>query len=511
MVSVSRRGVVVACALALLLRAPVLAAQGMGFVPLDHPVMPTVDALIARGALPGLSALERPYTTRELVRAADSALVLDPKGILSRWLHEVRAAVARHGGLAPDSVLAARISLSPMVTAQTSGARELMLPSGAGGIRPGADVSFGFGSNGLAGTARLRIDQTLKTDPEFVGKRDRAIAARIEDAYLVGTWRFASIAYGRVARNWGPGPLDGLQVGRYADTYDHLFARIGVDRLHMSTIVARLDDMQVGDSVAQRYFTAHRLTVQWRQLEASATESVVYGGVARGFEPGLANPLSVLSLLQYTERKTLNLAYGVDIAVRSRFGLVGGQLMLDDFQVDECGENCEEPASTGLTLVMEGLPMGGVARAFASYTRVSNLTYRAPTPWERYTWLDLGLGRGQSDYDEGRVGIELAPPVGGPLRIYLARRRQGEGDYRKPFPVPADYPETPAIFVGVVTTTRRAGMQWSSSGRVSVAADVGYHWAHGAGHVRDQRASGVEARLRVSAPIGRSIELRPGA
>jgi hypothetical protein len=503
--------VAVACALALSLRASVLAAQGMGYVPLDHPVMSTVDALVARGALPGLSALERPYATRELMRAADSALVIEPKGIPPRWLHAVRAAVARHGGLTRDTVLAARISVSPMVTAQTSGSRELMLPSGPGGTRPGVEVAFGFGSDRLAGVARLRIDQTLKTDPEFVGKRDRAVAARMEDAYLVGTWRFASIAFGRVARNWGPGPLDGLQVGRYADTYDHLFARIGVDRMHLSTIVARLDDMQVGDSVAQRYFTAHRVAVRWRQLEAAATETVVYGGVARGFEPGLANPLGVLSLLQYTERKALNLAYGVDVAVRSRFGLVGAQLLLDDFQVDECGENCEEPSSTGLTLVMEGLPIGGIVRAFASYTRVSNLTYRAPAPWERYTWLDLGLGRGQSDYDEGRAGIELAPPVGGPLRIYFARRRQGEGDYRTAFPTPAEYPATPAIFEGMVATSRRAGVQWSSTGLVSVAADVGYQWTLSAGHVRGERASGMEARLRVSVPFSRSMVLQPGA
>ena len=53
---------------------------------------------------------------------------------------------------------------------------------------------------------------------------------------------------------------------------------------------------------------------------AAATETVVYGGVARGFEPSLANPLTVFNLLQYTDRESLNVSYGLDLAVRTRFG-----------------------------------------------------------------------------------------------------------------------------------------------------------------------------------------------
>lgn len=497
----SRRRAIACLSLAIACSASPVRAQGAAYVPLDDAVMPTVDALVVRGALPGLSSIGRPYTATALLRAADAALAAPHTAAVGRWLRMVRRVAARHVWPGPDSTVGVRVSVTPFVTAQTTGARELMLPAGAGGTRPGADFSLTFGTDRYAGVGRLRIDQALKTDPEFVGKRDRAVAARMEDAYLTGRWRYAALSYGRVARNWGPAPLHGLQVGHYADSYDHLHARLGVDALNLSTIVARLDDMRVGDSIAQRYFTAHRFAARWRNVEAAATETVVYGGVARGFEPSLANPLTVFNLLQYTDRESLNVSYGLDLAVRTRFGYAAGQLLLDDFQVDDCGPNCEEPPSIGYSLVVEGVPLIGPVRGFAGYTRVTNLTYRSPLAWERYTWLDLGLGRGQSDYDEGRAGVELEPPYGGPLRVYYARRRQGEGDYRTPFPAVADYPVTPEIFEGVVVGTHRLGAQWSTVGIVSAVADVGYNRVLNANRIPGRRDRGLEARVTLSAPL----------
>ena len=501
MVSVSRRRAIACLTLALACSAAPARAQGAAYVPLDDAVMPAVDALVARGALPALSSLERPYTAGALLRAADAALAEPHPATVKRWLRMVRRAATRHAAPGADSTVGVRLSVTPFVTAQTTGSRELMLPAGAGGTRPGGDAALAFGTDRFAGVGRLRVDQALKTDPEFVGKRDRAVAARMEDAYLTGRWRYAVLSYGRVARNWGPGALHGLQVGHYADSYDHLHARLGVDALNLSTIVARLDDMRVGDSVAQRYFTAHRVAARWRNVEAAATETVVYGGVARGFEPSLANPLTVLNLLQYTDREALNVSYGLDLAVRTRFGYAAGQLLLDDFQVDDCGPNCEEPPSVGYSLVAEGVPVAGPVRAFASYTRVTNLTYRSPLAWERYTWLDLGLGRGQSDYDEGRAGVELESPYGGPLRVYYARRRQGEGDYRAPFPAVSEYAETPEIFEGVVVGTNRVAAQWSMAGTISAFADIGYNWVLNAERIPARRDGGLEARVKLTAPL----------
>lgn len=497
-------------------------AQGPAYLPLDEPVAAYVDALVARGALRRLSALEHPYVAADVVVAIDSALAAGEAGLVAprAWYEQARRVASRYAGdrtrtpiagtgtqdgtgstrVDASSGLVAGVSLTPYVTAQTTGRRELMIADGPGGVPPGADLRFALGADAFAGVARLRLDRALRMDPEFTGKKDRSITARMQDAYLIARSRYVLVSAGRVARNWGPTPLDGLQLGAYADTYDHLFLEIGVESLHLTSIVARLDDMTVGtDSVAQRYFTAHRLTARWRQVEVAAGEAVVYGGLSRGFEPSLANPFSLLDLLQYTERKSLNVNYALDVAWRpGAQGLYSVQLLVDDFQVDRCGVQCAEPASTGFSMVADAVPFVASARAFASYTRVSNLTYRSALPWERYSSFDLSLGRGQSDYDETRAGVEVAPPLGGPLRLYGAYRRQGEGDYRQPFPAVIDNPNTPAIFAGVVTRVARAGAAWSRSGRVSWTADVGYNWASNAEHVTGRRTGGFEGRIRVS-------------
>ena len=491
-------------------------AQSPVYIPLDDPVSALVDALVARGALPSLSAIERPYLAASVRTAIDSALARADRGAAPlaaprRWYADAARSAARYAGDRPpadvtaDSAvrrvgLDASAELDPFFTAQTTGRREIMLADKPGGGYPGADIRLAMQASNFAAVARLRIDRALRVDPEFAGKKDRSIASRMEDAYLGAQWRYVTLVSGRLSRNWGPGPIDGLQVGSYADSYDHLYFRLGVDALNLTSIVARLDDITLGrDTVAQRYFTAHRLGAHWRGLDAAATEAIVYGGPARGFEPSLANPASLLNLAQYDARQSLNVSYGFDLALRTTGrGLYAVQFLLDDFQLDKCGTNCKEPASTGLTLVAEAVPTGTNARAFGSYTRVTNLTYRTPTPWERYTYLGLGLGRGQSDYDELRAGIELAPPLGGPLRVYVAARRQGEGDYRLPFPVPAQYAATPAIFAGVVERVRRAGAQWTTTGRVAVTADVGYQRTTDADHVVGRSRNGFEGRVRVA-------------
>jgi hypothetical protein len=494
-------------ALTCVILAPAAASgQRIAYIPLDDPATATVDALIARGALRGLSSIDRPYYAAAVRDAALDELDAADRAHTSliaprRWYEQVIASGERYAGSRTGMHAGdAFIELDPFVTTQTTGGRELLLGTVDKSAEPGGDVRFGIDAENVGGVARLRIDRALKRDPEFVGKKDRTVAARMEEAYVGARWHYVSLVTGRVARNWGPAPLDGLQVGHYADSYDHLYLRMGTDALNLSSIVARLDDMTLGpDSIAQRYFTAHRLALRWRTLDVAASEAIVYGGKARGFEPSLANPLSVLDLAQYTDHQSMNVNYGLDVALRTiGRGYYAMQFLLDDFQIDKCNPNCKEPSSTGVSFVAEAVPTGTAARAFASYTRVTDLTYRAPNAWERYSYLGLGLGRGQSDYDELRAGVELVPPLGGPLRLYAASRRQGAGDYRLPFPAPIDYATTPPIFAGVVQRVHRVGARWTTSGRVSVDADVGYDWTSNADHVVGRDRNGIVGRVRIS-------------
>ena len=482
-------------------------AQASAYVPLDDIAYAYVDALIARGAFKDLSMLERPFTQRALRVAIDSARAREPGRVVSSYLDALYKAVEKYAVRPGDSdtlaaqTFRARGTGDLYFTAQSSGRRELMLSDTVGAGRLGGALRLVMAGGPVVGFARTLIDTRLNTDPEFAGRKDRRLAARAEDGYVSGQWKYGELSFGRVGRNWGPPALYGLQLGNYAYTYDHLYGLIGNENIHFSTVIARLDNLQrASGELDQRYFSIKRLSFRRGRWEVAGTETYVYTGVGRGFEPSLANPFNILGLSWRNENKDGNFGLGAEVAYRSgRLGTFAGHLFVDDLQIDRCNPNCREPGSYGLTLTGEGLPLRGDQRWFTSYTRVSNLTYRTPNPAETYDVFGVGLGRGFSDYDEVKVGADLALVRRTPLRLYVAHRRQGEGDYRTAYPLPADYATTPGIFSGGVMTVTRVGLIGATRWRdFEIGGDLGINHVTNDLHVSGVSRNEFEGRVKVA-------------
>ncbi len=492
-----------------------LGGQASPYVPLDDIAYAYVDALMARGEFRELSALERPFTEGALRAAVDSARLREPGTVVSSYLDALYAAIQKYsvrprvagadadtssGGGLPFRT---RGTTDFYVTAQTSGRRELMLADSRNSVRPGATIRVVMAGGPVAASIRPIIDTRLNVDPEFTGRQDRTLAGRTEDGYVSGQWRYGELFFGRAGRNWGGGPATsyGLQLGNYAYTYDHLYGRIGTDKLHFSTVFARLDSYrEPSGAVNQRYFSIHRLAVRRASWEIALTESYLYSGVGRGLEPSLVNPFNIYSLSWRNEAQDGNLGLGGEVAFRSRrFGTLAAHLFIDDLQIDRCNPNCQEPSSYALSVAAEGLPLRGEQRWFASYTRVSFLAYRTPNPSERYAVFNIGLGSGFSDYDEVRVGTDLAVLPRTPLRLYLAHRRQGEGDYRAAYPAAADYATTPGFLGGVVMGVTRLGLGGVSRfSLLEVVGDVGVNRVSNDAHVAGVSRTAFEGRLKIA-------------
>ena len=495
--------------MACLLVAPSAAkAQASAYVPLDDIAYTYIDALMARGMFKEFSMLERPFTERALRVAIDSARAREPGPVVGSYLDELYKAVEKYAVRPGDSdtlaaqTFRARGTGDAYATAQTSGRRELMLSDRRKDVRPGGSIRVVMAGGPVVGFVRTLIDSRLNVDPEFAGRKDRKLAGRTEDGYVGGQWKYGELTFGRVGRNWGPPTSGGLMLGNYAYTYDHLYGLIGTDKVHFSTVIARLDNLvpPTGPEV-QRYFSIHRLAFRLGSWEIAGTESYVYSGVSRGFEPTLANPFNIYALSWRNERQEGNLGLGGEAAVRTeRFGTLAGQLFIDDFQIDRgCNPNCKQPSSYALTLAAEGLPLYGDQRWFASYTRVSNLAYRNKNPDENYEIFGVGLARGFSDYDEVKAGLDLAVVPTTPLRLYVAHRRQGEGSYNVPFPAPADYATTPGMFSGVVMGVTRVAVSGASRWRdFEVGGDVGVNHLTNDLHVVGATHTAFEGRVKIA-------------
>jgi hypothetical protein len=483
-------------------------AQASPYVPLDDIAYQYVDALMARGQLPELSVLERPFTEKALRAAIDSARAREQSTVVSSYLDALYGAVEKFS-VRPgnsDSVTAdefhARGTGDLYVTAQSSGRRELMLADSINGARPGGGIRLVMAGGPAVGFFRVLFYSRLNFAPDLAGRKESNIHGRTEDGYVAGEWKYGALSFGRVGRNWGPPSDYGLMLGNYAYTYDHLYGLIGTDKIHWSTVIARLDDIvpATGASV-ERYFSIHRLAVRLGSWELAGTESYLYGGVGRGFEPTLANPFNIFGLSWRNEQKEGNLGLGGEIAMRTdHYGTFAGQLFVDDLQIDRaCDPACKQPSSYGFTLTADGLPMGGEQRWFASYTRISNLAYNNKNPDEHYDIFGVGLGRGFSDYDEARIGADLAIVPRTPLKLYLARRRQGEGSYLAPFPAPAEYATTPEIFSGIVMGITRIGLSGATKLRyLEMYGDVGINHTTNDQHVAGATRTGFEGRVKVA-------------
>lgn len=478
--------------------APPLAAP---FVPLDDAAYVYIDALMARGALHSLSALDRPYTTADLRVALSEEDESRFGAVLRGWHRALSEAVARHETRPASAEGAAvRVALEGIGTVETSARRELMRADDSSGAHPGLAARGALTAGAFVAGVRVELDQRLRDDPDFTGSKKRGVAGRLEEGYVAGRWRFGSIFLGRQPRSWGPWPLDGLQLGPYANSWDHLAATLGTRAVSLTGVVARLDAYAGGgDSGSyERHLALHRLRVRRGGFELALAEGVIYGGPGRGAELAYVNPLGLYQLAQYNETADGNVSYTADVVWRTRrAGSVAAQLLVDDLQIDRCSPSCAEPASLGLTISGEGLPLAGDHRWAASYTRVTNLTYRAAQPWEQWSSFGVGLGRGFSDYDEARIAADLAVVPWTPLRVYAAYRRQGEGDYRLSFPPTEDYPITPAFLTGRPERTLRLAVSGGVAWRMlDVKGDLGINRITDAEHVQGRRRTAFVGRVR---------------
>lgn len=481
-----------ALALSAMSSPSVVRAQGSLYVPLDDIAYRYVDALMARGELRGLSLLERPYNARALAAGADSALGHSRSPIVRSYAIALRTALQRYtAGVtgATTSIDQPRfiVNADVFATAQSSGERNLMQADSNRSVTGGVGVRFAMIAGPVVAMVHPIVDNRLNNDPEFAGRQDRAIAGRTEDAYVSGQWQYAELFAGRIARNWGPYAIEGLQLGSAPYTYDHLYLRVGTDRVHVSSLAAKLDDAFETDGVYARYFYTHRLGVRWKRLEVAATEGFIAAGIGRSYDLSLLNPVNIYALSWRNERVDGNLSLGGNLAYHGgRWGNYAAEVFLDDIQIDRgCTTVCKEPSSYGGTISGEGLPLWRDQKLFASYTRLTGLAYRTPANAEQYSSFGVGLGQEFSDYDETRAGVDLAVLPYTTLRVYGAYRRQGQGDFHLPYPTVAQYQNLPGFLQGTVEKVARLGV----TGGVMVApgleitGDLGYNHSTNARHL----------------------------
>jgi hypothetical protein len=347
------------------------------------------------------------------------------------------------------------------------------------------------------------FDTRLKWDPDYGGKKDRALAGRAAEAYLAAQWRYGELFFGSLARDWGWPGVAGLALSAAPYSYDHLGLAIGTSAVRLEGVVTQLDDMTDSSGAARhRYWVAHRAVLRpWDRTTIVLWEGTVLAGADRTLEPWYANILKLGLLAQYDEGTGANNLLGMDVAIP--FGDVDAfaSVLVDDIQVDDATPGDQEPTSYGLSIAARA-PLGPATWS-VSYTRVSNLAYRTPDPSETVMRRGVGLARNFSDYDQLTLRAEAVLGPGILVAPEATLLRQGEGDFRLPYPAVADFPTTRAFLAGTPERTVRLALDARLAGRRwSIAANGGVHLIDDAGHVAGASESrfvgGVSVSYRLS-------------
>ncbi len=303
------------------------------------------------------------------------------------------------------------------------------------------------------------LDRAKALDPGYSGKKYRGLAGNVETSLLIFHKNRFTASLGRTRLFWGPQRVN-LLVSETAEPMDLLSAGYSQGRFSFNFIFARLDGSSPDavDSIRfpdatfndNRYLAGHRLDIKvHKRVRIGLFETVLYGGEGRPPELYYLNPLQFFHSAQLNEDEDDNTILGGDFTALLGRGIsVYGQVLVDDFQIDDASRGDNEPNEIGLMLgVFKTGSIGTLIPDIkAEYVHITNRTYHQREPRNRYLFRDKLIGHPLGpDADSLSVKFRFWPNEKFFAEIELAYRRHGEGSiynsWDEPWTAVADYTE----------------------------------------------------------------------
>ena len=321
------------------------------------------------------------------------------------------------------------------------------------------------------------LDNRLDEDPSYLGKRQGGYAAFTEQAYITLGWKNLDFKLGRDFVRFGAGKTGTLMISDQAhlilpkqpardegdtSSFEELGSLIISDKVRpmdqfwasytykffkFSFLIVNLDPMMVPDTLsgsmvrANRFLSSHRL--EFKLLDRfyfGITESIIYGGPEGNWELAFLNPFIFYHGVQRNGPVEGNTFGSIDFAVYPFKNLsLFGEFLIDDIQLEKSVPADLEPDELGIIFgvqLTDPFKISGT-HFFTEYTRITNRTYNAINPWEKFLHRQQPIGHFLgNDFD--RWDINLSQWVLPGLRFSLGfeRIRRGEGRIRNEFDRP---------------------------------------------------------------------------
>ena len=504
--------------------------MGSRILSLDSWTYESIERLRSRGYLPRLNPLVQPYRRIDVaVELVDVGADSLPEPVAG-WVRMLRSELApefrrlseEEDDDDDDDVGGQRLGFQFLygLTGSDSRRRDPLMPyrtSDSEGLDDRAWWSWAGGlwleTHNVAAESRLHWDTWYKKvhgDPDGQNPGGFKAFGRTDNAYLTLAYPWGNIWVGRFKRNWGPIGQTGMMIADNATSYPQIGLDLGRGSLTFRFIAGELESV----NGRQRYIVGNRLDYRRGNFWVSLGESALYSGEVAVLR--LFNPLEFIFFDHNANNDqpgiSGNVMFNGMFWTRVGEATLYGEFVLDDFDLNPRTGKVDrpiEPTSYQLSLGGRYLGVSDRLEFGFDYRRVSALSYRSGVVTEIWMHLDRGLGDPWSDYDRLTLRADLYPSVGG-LRIspVLQFQRNGEGDYRIPFPPRDELVALPGIFQGVVETTKRVALQgrYQPRSEVFVEWDLGRSFVSNAGHL----AGSSEGRFSFLLRLGLTFEFPLG-
>ncbi|MCI0693005.1 capsule assembly Wzi family protein [candidate division KSB1 bacterium] len=414
----------------------ILVAQEIATLPTHHWGYEYLQQLGLRHCATNSMLLTLPLNYQQVAAILDSTGPLVSGAAEQFWLHRLQALTATPASPRPWLQAGGRV-IANTGRLETDDLRSRLAVRSHLGIFP---------DRHLALFNVINLDQTLRDDPQYIGKRWRGFTGYTEQAYARLHFDKYLVKFGRDFLWWGRGQDASLLISDYSRPVDHFLAQLTLPRLRLTYVAGKLDRMPLADSLAMRYAAgfAERYLAAGRaefepiknRLRLAITQMVVNGGPNRGFEWYFLNPFvfyhgEQLNEKDLNENPNGNTFGALDFVARPKSGLeLYGQLLVDDVQIEKTRRGDLEPNEIAYLLGTEFAdPLGARGASVGlEYTRVANRTYNTIQPWEKFLHRNRPLAHFLgNDFD--RWLLRASMYAGKQVQIFLIAelQRRGEG------------------------------------------------------------------------------------
>lgn len=320
----------------------------------------------------------------------------------------------------------------------------------------------------------LDVDKRYEDDPLYPAHPERGVRGRIEEAYIQLDWKYGFFRLGRQKRIWGPFADRSLLLSANPYSFDAVEWQINSSFFEFRHLFAPFysEKWYATDNGLQinRFLTAHSLNLiigEWASLGIS--EAVIFSREKSFPDLHYLNPVSIYTVVNTNQEGAGNLmlAFQWNVHPFVKFITLKGQVLLDDFQVDDDLLTDNEPSHYGIDL---GVYWNNPFRI--AFEHLLKVEYYRHSEWlytvtdfnadigERYTYNGKSLGAPSNDGDRLSTAltvtgknywfgtVEVAYQRKG-IRDVLSRWRDSEPGQIPGLPVNTDYTMEKTISAGM--------------------------------------------------------------